>query len=131
MMHTLDERVATMLRFIQKQATRNVDVVYGDGIERTHDTPATRAFTRKLASSTIVLLKNEEDILPLKPEKVKKLLVVGPNAKGSVISGGGSAALKASYVITPFNGIKDGAYDSLDIRYTVGCYGEYPFFCDR
>ncbi|KAH8829706.1 glycoside hydrolase family 3 protein [Flagelloscypha sp. PMI_526] len=122
LMATLDKRVETMLKFIQQQAKRNPEVVFGDGIERTLDSPETRAFTRKLASSTIVLLKNDNQLLPFRPDTIKKILVVGPNAKGTVISGGGSAFLKASYVVTPFDGIKSGAYDSLEIDYTIGCY---------
>ena len=36
---TLNERVANMLTFVQRQTQRNPEVVFGDGVERTHDTP--------------------------------------------------------------------------------------------
>ncbi|KAK0441158.1 glycoside hydrolase family 3 protein [Desarmillaria tabescens] len=118
----IDERVATLLRFVQHQARRNPDVVYGDGKERSRDSPEARVFCRKLAADGIVLLKNRDNILPLAAEKVKSLAIMGPNAKGSVISGGGSAQLKATYVVTPYAGITEGAPKNLVIDYEVGCY---------
>ncbi|KAK7043724.1 hypothetical protein VNI00_008336 [Paramarasmius palmivorus] len=120
---TINERVFNLLTFIQHQARLNPEVVYGDGKERTReDSPETRKFCRKLAADGIVLLKNEKDILPLTPKKYKKIAVIGPNAKDRVISGGGSAFLKASYVITPFDGIKEGAGSDFEVEYAVGCY---------
>ncbi|KAF5376574.1 hypothetical protein D9757_008256 [Collybiopsis confluens] len=119
---TLDERVKTMLSFIQHQARLNPAVVYGDGQERTRDTPEMRQFGRDIAAQGIVLLKNRDSVLPLRPDRVRKLAVIGPNAKAGIISGGGSAALKASYVCTPYEGIQDGAFKDLEISYAVGCY---------
>ncbi|KAJ3843726.1 glycoside hydrolase family 3 protein [Lentinula raphanica] len=119
---TLDKRVRNMLTYIQHQARLNPEVVYGDGKERTRDTPEIRQFCRSLAARGIVLLQNRDNVLPLKSDRVHKLAIVGPNAKGNVISGGGSAALKASYIVTPYEGIQEGAFDSLQISYAVGCY---------
>ncbi|EEB87156.1 hypothetical protein MPER_15612, partial [Moniliophthora perniciosa FA553] len=70
------------------------------------------------------------DVLPISPKKYKKIAVIGPNAKDRVISGGGSAFLKASYVVTPFDGVKAGAANELKIAYTVGCYGNQTFPAD-
>lgn len=114
-----------MLKFVQKQARRNPGVVYGDGIERTRDSPEARAFCRKLASDGIVLLKNEKNVLPLTKGKVKRIAVIGPNAKERVISGGGSAALKATYVVTPWEAIFSGAPKGVVVEYTTGCYGVF------
>ncbi|KAG6910876.1 hypothetical protein DXG01_006559 [Tephrocybe rancida] len=119
---TLDERVTTLLTYVQKQARRNPQVVYGDGIERTRDTPEGRQFCRKLAADGIVLLKNSNNLLPLDTCHVKRLAIIGPNAKERIISGGGSAALKAIYVVTPFDGVTTGAPEGLSVEYEVGCY---------
>ncbi|KAG6811171.1 hypothetical protein H0H92_008655 [Tricholoma furcatifolium] len=119
---TLDERVTTLLTYVQKQARRNPEVVYGDGIERTRDTPEGRKFCRKLAADGIVLLKNNNHLLPLDTCHVKRLAVIGPNAKQRIISGGGSAALKAIYTVTPFDGVNDAAPEGLEVEYEVGCY---------
>ncbi|KAL1743285.1 glycoside hydrolase family 3 protein [Schizophyllum fasciatum] len=118
---TLDERVTNMLTFIQHQARRNPEIVYGDGKEGTRDTPEMHAFGRRVASESIVLLKNEGGVLPL-AGKVKKVAMVGPNVHGRVISGGGSAALAPSYVVTPYEGLKAALGDGYEIFYHIGCY---------
>ncbi|KIY64591.1 glycoside hydrolase family 3 protein [Cylindrobasidium torrendii FP15055 ss-10] len=119
---TLDARVANMLEFIQRQAKRNPDVVFGDGIERSRDSPEAREFCRRLAADGIVLLKNKGDILPFEEGTKRKIAIMGPNAKETVISGGGSAQLKPTYVITPFDGIANAAPKDVEVKYELGCY---------
>jgi beta-glucosidase len=121
---TLNARVASVLSFVQHLAKISPEVVFGDGIERTRDSDERRQFCRQLAAEGIVLLRNEGSVLPLKPQEGKKIkvAVVGPNAKGSVISGGGSAALKPTYVVTPFVGLAEMAPEGVEVSYTVGCY---------
>ncbi|TFL04035.1 glycoside hydrolase family 3 protein [Pterulicium gracile] len=116
---TIKERATAMLTWAQKLARLNPDVVYGDGVEGSQDSEESRKFCREIAAAGIVVLKNEADILPI---KTKNILVVGPNAKGTVISGGGSAALKPTYVVTPYAGLADNAPDSVKVDYHVGCY---------
>ncbi|KAH8928347.1 glycoside hydrolase family 3 protein [Atractiella rhizophila] len=118
----LDDRVRNLLTFVQKMAQTSPETVYGDGIERSRDKPELRDFAKRVAGEGMVLLQNK-GILPLKKEKVKKVLVVGPNAKGRVINGGGSANLKPTYVITPFQGIEEQAKKiGAEISYSLGCY---------
>ncbi|TFK72570.1 glycoside hydrolase family 3 protein [Pluteus cervinus] len=119
---TIDKRVENLLTFVQRQAKRNPEVVYGDGIERTHDSPDARTFCRRVAADGIVLLKNKGETLPIKRGDVKHIAVIGPNARERVISGGGSAALKASYVVTPWDGLRDHAPEGVTFEYEVGCY---------
>jgi beta-glucosidase len=120
---TINERAASVLSFVQHLARTSPETVFGDGEERTLDTPQRRRFCRELAAEGIVLLRNE-GVLPLQPAQGKgmKIAVVGPNAKGTVISGGGSAALKPSYVITPFSGISEMAPASAEVSNALGCY---------
>ena len=127
-MSTINERVSAMLTFIQHQARLNPEVVFGDGKERTRDSPEIRAFCRKLAANGVVLLKNRNDVLPISGSQVKRIAVIGPNAKEKIISGGGSAALKASYVVTPFDGIREAAPENVKMDYAVGCYCQ-SLFC--
>ncbi|PPQ81597.1 hypothetical protein CVT26_013572 [Gymnopilus dilepis] len=119
-MATIDERVTSLLTFIQRQARKNIDIVFGDGIERSRDTPESRRFCRQIAAEGVVLLKNRGNILPL---TCKNIAVIGPNVKERVISGGGSAALKPTYAVTPWEGIADGAPAGTTIHYHIGCYG--------
>lgn len=81
-----------------------------------------------MAAESIVLLRNESSILPLNPKALKKVAVVGPNAKAIVLSGGGSAAMKASFFVTPYEGIvnalKEGGSD-VEVTYSEGSRGQY------
>ena len=120
----IDERVTALLTFVQKLARQNSDVVYGDNVERSRDSPVSRAFARRLASSGVVVLKNDNTVLPLTPKGSRKIAVIGPNARARVISGGGSAALKPTYVVTPLEGIINSAAEDIEIRYELGCYGQ-------
>lgn len=49
------------------------------------------AIARKIADSSIVLLKNADSVLPLERSKVRSIAVIGPHADFGMISGGGSA----------------------------------------
>jgi len=132
-MATIDERVTNMLRFMQKLARSNEAVVYGDGAERVSEGgEEDRAFLRKLAAEGIVLLRNERGVLPLGQEKAiegeggakkKRILVTGPNVHANVISGGGSAQLKPTYIASPLQSIKEALPEGYEVDYTVGCYG--------
>ena len=53
-----------------------------------------------------MLLKNENNILPLDINSIKKIAVIGPNSDKKHSFGGGSAIVKAKYEITPLKGIK-------------------------
>lgn len=119
----LDVRATTILNFVKKVATASPEIVFGDGIEGgTTDTPASRAFNRKIAGEGMVLLKNEGGVLPI-VSKPQKIAVIGPNARSCVISGGGSAFLKASYIVSPWAGILAAAPKGSEVKYAVGCYG--------
>ena len=60
----------------------------GDRLARVGD-PAFRAQATDAARESIVLLKNEKDLLPLAPARVKRLLVVGPSAESRANLAGG------------------------------------------
>mgnify|MGYP000013697891 FL=1 len=72
----------------------------------------------KCAEEATVLLKNEGGILPLKP--VKRLAVIGENAGKMHSSGGGSAAIKALYELTPLMGLKMELGGAVSVEYAPG-----------
>ncbi|KDQ12273.1 glycoside hydrolase family 3 protein [Botryobasidium botryosum FD-172 SS1] len=116
----IDDRARSVLKFVQKLAKASPDVVYGDGKERTRDSPESRTFNRRVAAEGMVLLKNKGDVLPLGSKG--KVAVIGPNAQGRVISGGGSAYLRASYIVSPWTGIVEGAPKGVEVKHSVGVY---------
>ncbi|CDO77775.1 Glycoside Hydrolase Family 3 protein [Trametes cinnabarina] len=122
---TVKERARKVLQLVQRCAKGAPEILDGEGIERTGDLQAGRDIMTRLASQAIVLLKNEGGVLPLKPKEqgLKKVAIVGGNAKAVVLSGGGSAALKPSYFISPHEGIASalGKIDpNVEITYSEG-----------
>ena len=65
---TVKERAAKVLELVQKCAAAAPDVLDGDLVEKTGDRQSGREIMTKVASESIVLLKNEGALLPLKPK---------------------------------------------------------------
>ena len=83
-----------------------------------------KAALRQAARESIVLLKNDANILPLDRKKIKKLLVVGENANRQHAPGGGSAEIKALYEITPLLGSQMLLGGNTEVVYKPGYYNE-------
>jgi beta-glucosidase len=64
-----------------------------------------RALAREVASKSMVLLKNENHLLPFKG--IRKLAVIGNLADKAATGDGGSSNTRPDYVITPLQGIKE------------------------
>ncbi|KKF94932.1 putative beta-glucosidase I [Ceratocystis platani] len=111
----VDERARTVLELIKRCAASGIPE---NAPEREGNTPETAALLREMGIEGTVLLKNEDGLLPLK--KDKKTLVVGPNAKLAMCHGGGSAALRSYYAITPYEGIS--AKLTQKPEYVLGAY---------
>ena len=65
---TVKERARKVLEFTQKCAKGAPEVLDGDGLEYTRESKEDRALMRQVAGQTIVLLKNEGGLLPLRPK---------------------------------------------------------------
>ncbi len=85
--------------------------------------PESQKIALEVAEKSIVLLKNE-DILPIKPD-VKRIAVIGQNAKLKTQSGGMGAGVKALYEITPLEGIIERAPVGVKVTYAPG-YKNFP-----
>ena len=80
-----------------------------------------KRIAKKVAEESIVLLKNENSILPLNSNSIQTLAVIGPNANRSVIQGGGSARVTPAYSITPLQGIiENAAMNNIEVQYEKG-----------
>jgi beta-glucosidase len=64
--HVLDERVRNVLNLVNRCAAAKIPE---RAEEKTADTPETAALLRKIGGESIVLMKNEDNILPLKKDK--------------------------------------------------------------
>lgn len=85
-----------------------------------YNTPEHRKSALQVARESVVLLKNEDDRLPLKAKEMKKLLLIGENAECVHSNGGGSAEIKALYEITPLMGIKTLLGGNTEVTYVPG-----------
>ena len=83
-----------------------------------------KAALRQTARESIVLLKNNNHILPFDKKKIQKLLVVGENANRQHAPGGGSAEIKALYEITPLMGLHMLLGGNTQIEYRPGYFND-------
>ena len=77
-----------------------------------------RKIALQAAKEAITLLKNENDLLPLKPKKGNTIAVIGPNAD-RVLLGGYSG--KPRYFTTVLQGIKEKLGKDVNVLYSEGC----------
>ncbi len=115
----LDDKVRRILRLLNRVGLLDNTVKKG-----AFNTPDHQAAARNIARKAMVLLKNEDDVLPLDRTKIKRLLVVGDNATEQHHAGGHSSAVKALYEITPLEGLKNLLGNTVEIEYFRG----YPDF---
>lgn len=88
----------------------------------TYNAPASRETILRTAEESAILLKNENQVLPLDKKKVKKLAVIGANAAKVHSDGGGSAEIKALYEICPLAGLKMYLGGNTEVVYAPGYY---------
>lgn len=80
--------------------------------------PEHRALALRAAEQSIVLLKNEGDLLPLRLEQVKKLAVIGPNAAITRLGGYSGDPLESVSVV---EGLRARAPRGTKVLYAPGC----------
>ena len=88
----------------------------------TYNAPAHREAALRTAQESMILLKNEAQVLPLDAKKIKKLVVIGANAAMLHANGGGSAEIKALYEICPLAGLKMYLGGNTQVEYVKGYY---------
>jgi len=76
----------------------------------------------EVAKESVILLKNEDNVLPLNANDDKKIAVIGVNATMMHAGGGGSAEIKALYEKTPLMGIKMLLGGDAKIAYAPGYF---------
>lgn len=84
------------------------------------NTVAHQTVARRVAEEGIVLLKNDNNILPLDAGNIKSIAVIGENAVRLQAAGGWSSGIKALYEITPLQGILNRAGKSVNITFSEG-----------
>jgi beta-glucosidase len=112
-----------------ERATRNVlrtKIISGmiDGVPKIPmnviDSKEHRELVYECGLKSLVLLKNQENILPLNKEKIKSIAVIGPNALVLPLDGNSSSKVIPSYQISVENAIRTLLGDTR-VNYSKGC----------
>ena len=86
----------------------------------TYNTPEHRQKALLAARESVILLKNDNKLLPFNKNDIDKILIIGENAECTHSNGGGSAEIKALYEITPLMGIKTLLGGNVQVDYVQG-----------
>ncbi|EWZ28635.1 hypothetical protein FOZG_17640 [Fusarium oxysporum Fo47] len=142
---TIDARVASVLRLADRVRESGIPEC---GPESCLDTDQDRSVLRRLATESVVLLKNDDHVLPFRADKKasqpdsfhclltpvtnfeEQTVVIGPNAQKSFFCGGGSASLRPTRVVSILEGLRDKLEQP--VEYTEACqiYNQLPVLGD-
>ena len=109
----LDQVVTDLLRVTLKAESLKKN-------NSTYDADQHHSLARKAGSECIVLLKNENSILPIDNQEPKKIAVIGYFAQNPRYLGGGSSILKPTKVDIPYNEIVSMAGNKILLTYADG-----------
>ncbi|MDP4206066.1 MAG: glycoside hydrolase family 3 C-terminal domain-containing protein [Bacteroidota bacterium] len=108
----IDEKVTRILRILfrfgfydKAQQDKNIPL----------DDPKSAAVALNVAREGIVLLKNQNGLLPLSTNKIKTLAVVGPNA-ARYVAGGGSSYTETYHSVNTLQGIQNLVGKQITVR---------------
>ncbi|MBN2091504.1 glycoside hydrolase family 3 C-terminal domain-containing protein [candidate division KSB1 bacterium] len=114
----IDELVSQLLKYkfilgLFEDPYIDPAVIYND-----EKLDADREIALQAARETTILLKNDQNVLPLNLNNIKKLAVIGPNADRNLL-GGYSGQPK--YYTSVLQGIKERVANGIEVIYSEGC----------
>ena len=116
-MSLVDEKVGDVLRVMIKTNVLDPKKRFGPGSMNTKEH---QQATYDAAAEAIVLLKNQNNLLPLDFSSIKSLAVIGDNATRKHSNGGLSSEIKAVYEVTPLGALRAKWGDKAGIRFAQG-----------
>ena len=121
----IDDKVTRLLKTLSRTGAFDQE---GIPAEEAVDRPEDRTLIRQIGREAVVLLKNENDLLPLDKDNKMKIALIGANAKKVSFQGGGSSQVNPHYVISPLDAITEAVGDKGEVHYALGCpvYKEIP-----
>lgn len=119
---TIDKSVRRLMktRFKLGMFDPEEDVPFNKIPYAANDSRENRELARETARQSIVMLKNEDSILPLNKEELKSIAVIGPNADSQPVLIGNYSG-KASKYVTLVDGIHNAVNDNTRVYYAEGC----------
>lgn len=127
----IDKAVARILRIIilSGKMDKSSAMPEGDVCSPEH-----QRLARVLAEESVILLKNEPQILPLKVDRIQRIAVIGPNANEPIISGGGSSEIERPFcLVSPLDALRERLVGKSDVQFEEGCvnYSKPPIASNR
>lgn len=116
-MEKLDEKIMHILNVMNK-----LHMLDGERKAGSYNAPSSGETLLQAAEEAIVLLKNEDKLLPLDKKKMKKIVVIGDNGNRLHALGGGSAEIRALYELSPLTGLKMVLGGNCEVVYEPGYY---------
>jgi beta-glucosidase len=115
---TIDRAATSVLR--EKFLTGLFDNPYVDPdyAEKITNNPEHQRLALRAAQEAIILLKNQNNLLPLEKTKYKRIAVIGPNAAEVHLGGYSNDPGRGVSVL---QGIKDKASPNTEVLYSLGC----------
>lgn len=114
----LDDKVRRILRLAYR-TTMDRNRPYGALCSEAHFAAA-----RQIGEEGIVLLQNNNHLLPVDLNQAKKIAVIGENAVKMMTVGGGSSSLKVKYELSPLDGIRKRVGNQAEVVYARGYIGD-------
>jgi beta-glucosidase len=114
----LDELVAPLLFWKFQMGLFDDPFVNPDDAEKICGGEANRRLAMQAARETITLLKNEKNLVPLNPGKLKSIAVIGPNADRELLGGYSG---KPKFYTSLLEGIRAKVGDRVQVPYCEGC----------
>lgn len=114
----LDDKVRRILR-----VQLSIGMMDKQRLSGQRNTAEHQQAARKIASEGVVLLKNDK-VLPLDKSKVKKVLVMGPNASKRHGRGGGSSEVPALFEVTPLEGLQQALGSDVELTVMRGRHND-------
>lgn len=94
----------------------------GPGPETSREDAADLTLVRRAAAQGMVLLRNRRNVLPLAPQGLRRVAVIGPNALKGEIMGGGSAHVTPTRVSHPLAALRERlAPHGVEVLHAPGC----------
>lgn len=112
--YLLDEKVKRILYVMIRNG-----MLDGRVPKKAYNEPSHQKAALKIAEEGLVLLKNENNFLPLRRDQIRNIAVIGYNANRLQAMGGGSSQVKAFYEVTPLEGLRKNA-GNINITYAKG-----------
>ena len=115
---TLDRAVAHLLRAKFEAGLFENPYVDPDHAEKLVNNPEHQQLALQAAHEAVILLKNQNNLLPLEQSKYKRIAVIGPNAADLHLGGYSN---KPGRGVSILQAVKDKVASSAEVLYSEGC----------